>query len=392
MGKNRKVCKQNDHIILPKATLKRFANPETHKIKYLDLSNPESLSIREKFPDSFHTRPNYYIPEYDDIVKKYETIIGKYCKLVTDIYQKKLDIKIDEQQLKTDIINITTIQFYRVVIADDELLNKLLKQFERQHEQESLFYIRQGIRYPKEFLDRQQEFNEAKKDINTFRYYAQRIIGQKNQIIYDTYKNFAPQILVIPDEVSSTFILSPQHFVGFDISERIIISPRIALALYPIRLTKDNELIKYLTKEEVDSFVPKTIESALSMTTGFREIIGEEKYLNCIKNKLQIYKSIMCNLVDDIILVKGDIVTLDDSRSFLELAISIKLFEPDCYKIIIELNAISSQFLQQHEFIESLQMFEKWEFALVFINSNGLEIHNIKIKVAQNKEEAITMF
>ncbi len=391
MSKKGKVFGQNDHIILPKATLKRFINPETNKIKYLDLNNPERLLIKEKFPDSFHTKSNYYIPEYDNIVKKYETMIGKYCKLITDIHKKNLDIKIDAQQLKTDILDILNIQFQRAVIADDELLNKLLEQFKEQHRQESLFYIRQGI-YPKEFQDRQQEFKQASKDINTFRYYAQRILGQKNPKILEDYRNFIPYILVIPDEVSSTFILSPQHFVAFDVSVRIIISPRIALALYPMPFTEDKGLIKYLTKEEVDKYVPKTIESAISMTKGFREIIGNEDYLNCIKNKLQIYKSMMCNLVNNIILVKEGVVTFDDSQSFLELVVSIKLFEPDCHKIIIELGAISSRFIQEREFIESIEMFEKWEFDVVFISNDEIDISSIEIKIAKDKEEAITMF
>lgn len=392
MDKKNKVFRQKDHIILPKATLKRFANPETNKITYLDLNNPENISIKEKFPDSFHTKPNYYIPEYDDIVKNYETMIGNYCKLITDIYNKKIDKKIDIQQLRTDIIDITNIQFQRAVIADDELLSKLLKQFEKQHEQDSLSYIRQGIGFPKEFLEWQQEFNQAKKSIDTFRYYVQRIIGQKNQQIYDAYKNFAPQILVIPDEVSSTFILSPQHFVGFDKAVRIIISPRIALALYPISLTEDSKLIKYLTKEDVDCLVPKTIESAISMTNGFREIIGEENYLNCIKNKLQIYKSALCNRVDNITLVKGGKVVLCNSQSFLELAVSIKLFEPNCHKVIIELDAVEKQFLQKTEFIEGVQIFKTWEFVLVFVNNCETDVANKQIKVAQNVEEAITMF
>lgn len=392
MDKKNKVFKQKDHIILPKATLKRFANPETNMITYLDLSNPKSIFIKEKYPDSFHTKPNYYIPEYDDIVKKYETMIGNYCKLITDICNKKVDKKINAQQLKKDIIDITNIQFQRAIIADDELLGKLLKQFEKQHEQESLFYIRRGMGYPKEFLDRQQEFNQAKKDINSFRYYAQRIIGQENQRICDAYRDCSPQILVIPDEVSSTFILSPQHFVGYDIAARIIISPRIALALYPISLTKDGELIKYLTKEDVDCLVPKAIESALSMENNYREIIGEENYLNCIKNKLQIYKSIICNLVDDIALVKGGKAILNSSQSFLELAVSIKLFEPDCHKVIIEIDTNARQFWQEEEYSESKKIFETWEFALVFVNNSELNISNKQIKIAQNIEEAITMF
>ncbi len=386
----KRVFRQNDHIILPKSTLKRFVNPETQKIKYLDLNNPENIEIKEKSPRSFHTQLNYYIPEYDDKIKIYETMIGKYYKMITDAYNQNTDINIYPQQLKTDIIDIVNIQFQRTVIADDEYLYKLLEHFKEQYRQESLFFLRQGI-YPKEFQERKQKFEQASKNINTFRYYAQRIIGQNNSKIFEAYKNFVPHILIIPNQIGSTFILSPQHFVPIGETVRIIISPRIALALYPVSLTKNNELIKYLTQEEVDFLVPRTIESAISMTNSFRQIIGEENYLNSIKTKLERYKSILPNLVDGIILIKDNSITINDGQIFLELAVSMKLFKPNCHKIVIEMNAISSQFLQTKEFINCIQMFERWEFVLIFINNNTSYLPNINIKVAKTKEEAIAM-
>lgn len=386
----KRVFRQNDHIILPKSTLKRFVNPETQKIKYLDLNNPENIEIKEKSPRSFHTQLNYYIPEYDDKIKIYETMNGKYYKMITDAYNQNTDINIYPQQLKTDIIDIVNIQFQRTVIADDEYLYKLLEHFKEQYRQESLFFLRQGI-YPKEFQERKQKFEQASKNINTFRYYAQRIIGQNNSKIFEAYKNFVPHILIIPNQIGSTFILSPQHFVPIGETVRIIISPRIALALYPVSLTKNNELIKYLTQEEVDFLVPRTIESAISMTNSFRQIIGEENYLNSIKTKLERYKSILPNLVDGIILIKDNSITINDGQIFLELAVSMKLFKPNCHKIVIEMNAISSQFLQTKEFINCIQMFERWEFVLIFINNNTSYLPNINIKVAKTKEEAIAM-
>ncbi len=386
----KRVFRQNDHIILPKSTLKRFVNPETQKIKYLDLNNPENIEIKEKSPRSFHTQLNYYIPEYDDKIKIYETMTGKYYKMITDAYNQNTDINIYPQQLKTDIIDIVNIQFQRTVIADDEYLYKLLEHFKEQYRQESLFFLRQGI-YPKEFQERKQKFEQASKNINTFRYYAQRIIGQNNSKIFEAYKNFVPHILIIPNQIGSTFILSPQHFVPIGETVRIIISPRIALALYPVSLTKNNELIKYLTQEEVDFLVPRTIESAISMTNSFRQIIGEENYLNSIKTKLERYKSILPNLVDGIILIKDNSITINDGQIFLELAVSMKLFKPNCHKIVIEMNAISSQFLQTKEFINCIQMFERWEFVLIFINNNTSYLPNINIKVAKTKEEAIAM-
>ena len=121
---------QYDHIILPKATLKRFADSKTKKIKYLDLSNPEEITIRERSPRSFHTEPNYYNSEYDSVTKKYETKLGKYHKRITDIYKYGVEPHIDAQKLKEDILDIVDIQYQRAVMADDNLLIKLLEKID----------------------------------------------------------------------------------------------------------------------------------------------------------------------------------------------------------------------------------------------------------------------
>lgn len=374
MTEKKKVFRQQDHIILPKSTLKRFTNPVTKKIKYLDLSNPENISIEEIFPKSFHTKPNYYISEYDNIIKEYETMLGNYFKSITDAHENNLDIQVDAQQLKEDVLDIVNIQFQRSIIADNENLEKLKEQLKEQYNKESLFYLSQGI-YPEGFLKRKDEFNQSSKDSDTFRYYVQKNIfklREKNQKIIDTYKNFVPHILIIPDNINSTFILSPQHFVPNEQTVRIILSPRIALSLYPY-ITQNHPLIKYLTKEEVDSLVFRTIDSALAITDSFRQIVGEENYLNCIKNKLQKYKSILYNFEDDIISVKDCIVELNDNQAFFELAVSIRFFKPNCNKIIIKLSAISNQFLQEHKLREIIHMFEKQKLELVFVDNNDLK-------------------
>lgn len=383
---------QYDHIILPKATLKRFADSKTKKIKYLDLSDPEKITIRERFPHSFHTEPNYYTPEYDAVTKKYEIKLREYYKRITVACEREGEPAIDAQKLKTDILDIVNIQYQRTVMADDDLLRKLLEKIKGDYKKTSLHYLRQGI-YPPEFLKNKQKFDEACKDIYTARRYVQRIVlKQKNPNILKQYGNFVPHILIIPNTISSTFILSPQHFVPISDSVRIVLSPRTALALYPVPLSQNGGLIKHLTKDEVDILAPRTIESALSMVKSFRQVVGEECYLNYIKSKLETYRALICDLSDDIIQVKGAAITLSDDQSFLELAISIQLFRPNCHKVIIDLSTISSQYLQKCEFEDSVQMFERWEFNLVFVNDCALDCSNIKIKSAQDTEEAITMF
>lgn len=282
----RKIHKQDDHIILPKASLKHFANPETQAIKYLDLSDPDRLLIKKHYPRSFHTKPGYYAPAYDSIVKRHETKIGEYYKLITDACRDHLDIQIDEHKLKSDILGIINIQFQRMIIADDILLRKVLEQTKEQYRQESLHRFRRGI-YSKEFQEKKRVFERKAQNLDSFRYYFQdNMTRGMNPNILRSYKDFVPHILIIPDTISSTFLLSPQHFVPNEECVRIVVSPRIALSLYPAPLPQSNGLVKYLTKQEVDILAPRTIESALLMVKSFRQVVGEESYLKLHKKQI----------------------------------------------------------------------------------------------------------
>lgn len=392
MSENYIAPKQYDHIILPRATLKRFADSKTKKIKYLDLSNPEAITIRDRFPRSFHTELNYYNSEYDAVTKKYETKLGEYYKRITDVYKHGAEFRIDAQTLRSDILEIIDIQYQRTIMADDDLLKKLLEKIREDYKRTSLFCLKQGT-YPPEFLKNKQNFDEVCKDIHKARRYVQRILlNQKNPNILKQYGNFIPHILIIPDSINSTFVLSPQHFVPISDGVRIVLSPRTALALYPTSLTQTGELIKYLTKDEVDILAPRTIECALLMVKNFRQIVGEEAYLNYIKSKLETYRDIICDLSDEIIQIKSGAITLSDDLSFLELAISIQLFRPNYHKVIVSLSSISNQYFYKREFLDSVQMFERWELVPVFVNDCSVDCSNISIRFAQNVDEAMAMF
>lgn len=387
---NGKICMQADHIILPKATLKRFANPVTKKICYLDLSDSNALKIKYSFPKSFHTQKGLYYPELDNIIKKYETKIGEYRVEIEKAIEKN-DVNVDLQQLKKDIIKIVNIQFKRVVVSDDKLLCEVAKQLKNHYSRESLSYILRGC-YPKHFQDEKMEFEKSCKDKNAFRYFVQKIMRYDNPIINLQYKDFFPYILIIPDDIDSTFILPPQHFIPNDEVLRIIISPRISLALYPKPYNKCSQVFKYLTKEEVDSFVPRTIESALNMINEFREIIGEEEYLNDVKNKLEKYKLIICELSKNIILINGNDSMLNNCLNFNELLVSLMLFKPDYKNVIIKLSIISSVFLHEKEFIECIRSYEKHGINLAFVNDIGLENLNNNFKLFSGIEEAKKFF
>ncbi|KNY29538.1 hypothetical protein [Pseudobacteroides cellulosolvens] len=232
MYKKKNIIQQNDHIIIPKSTLRRFVDDKTQRIYCLKLSDSDKITITNHYPKSFHTEPNFYNPEFDDIVKRYETLIGKWYKTIMDaINNTTIEFLITNRsdELKQDIIELITIQFHRSVLADKKLLTQYIEQGKKRYESSSAHFFRSG-RIPQDFLiNKQSLFNN---NIDQVRYCSQNILGQPNEAIKKTYKEFIPYICYIPNEIDSTFLLTPQHFVPNDEFARFILSPRLALVLY----------------------------------------------------------------------------------------------------------------------------------------------------------------
>jgi len=391
MNKKKSIIQQDDHIILPKATLRRFADNKTKKICCLKLSDSNNLAITKHYPKSFHTKPNYYNPEFDNIVKRYETLIGKWHKEImnaikTNTIESLITNRLEE--LKKDIIELITIQFHRTVLADEKLLAQYIEQEKKRYEEFSANFFRSG-RIPEGFLNNKQRF--FNKEIDQVQYYSQNILGQPNEGIEKTYKDSIPYIFYIPNEIDSTFLLPPQHFVPNNAFARFILSPRLALALY-----KDNSPQRtiILKKEDVDCLVPRAIESALSISKEYQEIIGEEKYLHYIKSKIEKYMSMIKEIAEEqIILISGDEEILQDDQTILEMIVSIMYFKPESKKIIIETGVLSSKLLKLDETTknEGLYMFAKWGYKIVLINQHDLSNSNSGIAIAKTKEDAIKL-
>lgn len=391
MNKKKSIIQQDDHIILPKATLRRFADNKTKKICCLKLSDSNNLAITKHYPKSFHTKPNYYNPEFDNIVKRYETLIGKWHKEImnaikTNTIESLITNRLEE--LKKDIIELITIQFHRTVLADEKLLAQYIEQEKKRYESSSADLFRSG-RIHQDFLIRKQ--NLFDKNIDQVQYYSQNILGQPNEAIKKAYKEFIPYICYIPDEIDSTFLLTPQHIVPNDAFARFILSPRLALALYKKNLPQRTII---LTKEDVDCLVPRAIESSLSMSKEYQEVIGEEKYLHYVKNKLEKFKSKITEIAEEqIILISGNEEILIDDQTILEMIVSIMCFKPESKKIIIETGILSSKLLKSNETTKNkgLYMFAKWGYKIVLINQHDLSNSNSGIAIAKTKEDAIKL-
>lgn len=121
-----KIIQQGDHIILPKATLKRFSN-RNGSMYALSLNNPEDSTLIRRFPRSFHTQKGFYDIDVDNKIKRIETSIGKWNEKLLSAIQGADFTQIDFKKLKEFAVQLITLQFHRCVMVDDNKRNTFFK-------------------------------------------------------------------------------------------------------------------------------------------------------------------------------------------------------------------------------------------------------------------------
>lgn len=381
---------KDDHLIIPKSILKQFMDEKYKKISCLSLRYHDNLLVNTFTPKSFHTKTNFHTKEFDDLLKKYETNIGKWRKKIENAIDTGNQNLINQDELKEFIVRFITIQFNRTVLADKELLNTLVENEKERYNNTSLEIFKSG-QIPLKFLENKQNFFSKNKD--EYAYYYQKIMTDRNNdIINNTYNGFKAYALYIPDNIKSTFLLTPTQFTPNDEFVRIVISPRIALALYK---SNSSNVINYLTEEDVNIFFARTVETALSMSIEYQEIIGEKDSLLSAKGKLQQYLSKLGTLPEQqIILITGKEVIINDEFNILEIITSCMYLEPKYKKILIEITTISKHLLEINNFNEDqgLFMFLKWGFQIILIGNSVTSDSDNKIRVADSIDTAIEMF
>lgn len=186
-------------------------------------------------------------------------------------------------------------------------------------------------------------------------------------------------ILHIPDDSDYSFILPPSHFIGIDTVARVVINPRLAIGLYSYKITTPD--IHKVSREEAESLIPRTIESALEMPIGFKEIIGIEPYLKHIDDKIKSIRKV-CNKKDDYIVVSSNNYYIDNNNYFEFFMILIFLF-PETKKIVI--NDESFKSLSD---ISSIQWDynRKYGFDISIISSNN---NSYSFNVFLTEEDAL---
>ena len=116
------MSNQYDHIIIPRATLKRFDDDKSF-LHILDLSNLEEPLLKKYRSRSFHTKPNYYLVDIDKEMKKVETSIGVWNKTIIDAIQNGTVNDLDFNKIKIIIINKHDGRFKILILLSNFLVN-----------------------------------------------------------------------------------------------------------------------------------------------------------------------------------------------------------------------------------------------------------------------------
>lgn len=312
------MSNQYDHIIIPRATLKRFDDDKSF-LHILDLSNLEEPLLKKYRSRSFHTKPNYYLVDIDREMKKVETSIGVWNKTIIDAIQNGTVNDLDFNKIKEFAIKLITLQCNRTFMEDREKRTIALKN--------------NGC------LD-SEIINDEEKSV---RYFQENLMLTINEEITKQYENFKSTIMFINDD-DFNFILPPTHFIGLDNFARIILSPKISIGLYPNDQAEVPKLYQ-VKKDEAVSLVARSLECALEMPDGYKELIGIEKDLALIKNNICLIKSTV--KVD---YKKNSITLSPENGSFrisydniFEFIIIVNYLYPNCKNIVFDKKAFESE-------------------------------------------------
>ncbi len=357
------IIEQKDHIILPKATLMRFIDDRTQRIYYLDLNDLDNISVKKVFPKSYHSSPNYYNPEYDNEVKKYETSMGELYKEISSAIEQSADICVDGGTLKRQIIDFITIEYHRSVIADDRMLEKYKKQQQEKNDKVDSLMFQTGM-MTSERIEYSINYREKARSNETFRTYAQNILGTVNSAIEKTYYSFSPKILYIPENCNYDFLLPQLHFIGNEQFACFILSPRIALALYPV--SGDNSLLLKADKERVEIINLRILESVSVFYSNYREIVGKKEHLEMLKSRIEEIKTISRVSEREIVIKDGESIYIHNMNEVLEFVIILHLLMKT-YNKAVEIRMTEKIFdkeLYDKSKNEIEKIFEKYYFNL----------------------------
>lgn len=357
-----------DHLILPKKTLARFAD-EKQSVHILNLNDMSNIRVDKKRARSFHTECNYYLPKYDEKVKKIETEFGNvYTKISTSI-RNGCKPNIDPIELKRNIIEFLTIEFHRSVVVDDDLREKYMGQQLMRNEQQELQLIQNGL-LDFSSAEYYKTFRTVYKDREMAKKYTQNILGIPNEAIISTYSDcFCAHVLYIQDGKDYSFLLPPMHFVGNESFAIFVLAPNVALGLYP--QFENIPFFWCIPKGRVEAINLRILESVTLLGHGFREVVGRRADLDILCDKIKNIISVSKFESDNIVIDKQFKLCNEYDFALLCLVLYIQTKESgDKHKNV----TIAKSCIESNNFQSSLgdfiQYFKKYNMHLQIVDES----------------------
>jgi hypothetical protein len=259
-----------DHIAIPKATLKRFAD-ETERFSYIDVCN-ENGQIRSASPKTYFgstcnnaDTAGYYEESFDkEFVQKFERTLGivaKWSESIGDVIDDKSEdecdwLRHDREWLKRFALNVVTLQTERRLADSVVSGNKPLRDF---------FFGRVT-------KGRLSETSDSLK-----------------AVIEEELGDSGAAIVRIAPKIRTTFLLTPFHYIQSGKCIFLTLAPRFAIALLPIKyFSSDNrqcEIWELSDEELIRDLIPASI--IMAKHSELPHLIGERHTLSQVFDILQ---------------------------------------------------------------------------------------------------------
>ena len=251
---------KGDHIVIPKATLKRFIGKD-NKISELNLLNGR---IRRVYPDSVFVELEYYNDAIDNYIKDNdEKVMGELNKVISDNIGGNFIIK---KSLIESMKKIFVIQHFR----NNYFRKTLNKDKETIEKQEHNFYLQQLIQY----IETGKALDEKLTDIFS-----------KMMMELNTY---TPGFITL-ENTERSFILPASQFAFISIQKIdtycMPIAPNVALIWRLLPEPKEIDYGKTSDNAAVDKVNQLIIDFEKSKETDYL-IYGKEDDINYYKNML----------------------------------------------------------------------------------------------------------
>ena len=226
---------KKDHIALPAQTLRRFRENGEPDFAFIDVTTG---AIGTEGPSKYQRIKGYYQEDYDSKVRVLEDKLGKVADSIIQIAESNEDALYDRESLKDFVITLIAMQSHRRPELKDaameaDRLTKLIDDLE-------ISMLRMGI-INKKVVNRADEYREMLKSEKTMRdYYYERTDMKLPRIVQKLglYK-LGATFMKVPNDIQTTFLLTPFHYIQSGQGWFFTITPRLAIALLPINRFDD---------------------------------------------------------------------------------------------------------------------------------------------------------